>query len=88
MRSPYIFIFGAFCFSFLQFDSGVPIRRWIILFYISLHGCANNLQWDLKGKVEKAATMNAAFAPVIASKIPLAIVLGIHDQESTLLREG
>lgn len=38
--------------------------------------------------MEKAATMNAAFAPVIASKIPLAIVLGIHDQESTLLREG
>ncbi|XP_017227214.1 probable inactive purple acid phosphatase 29 isoform X1 [Daucus carota subsp. sativus] len=36
-----------------------------------------------------AASMNAAFAPAISSKIPWAAVLGNHDQESTLLnREG
>lgn len=33
-------------------------------------------------------SMNAAFAPAIASKIPWAAVLGNHDQEGTLSREG
>ncbi|KAJ0557007.1 putative calcineurin-like phosphoesterase domain, ApaH type, phosphoesterase [Helianthus annuus] len=37
---------------------------------------------------DAAASMNAAFAPAIASKIPWAAVLGNHDQESTLSREG
>lgn len=32
--------------------------------------------------------MNAAFAPAISSRIPWAAVLGNHDQESTLSREG
>lgn len=34
------------------------------------------------------ASMNAAFAPAISSRIPWAAVLGNHDQESTLSREG
>ncbi|CAI0470178.1 unnamed protein product [Linum tenue] len=33
-------------------------------------------------------SMNAAFAPAIASGIPWAAVLGNHDQESSLSREG
>lgn len=33
-------------------------------------------------------SLNAAFAPAIASKIPWAAVLGNHDQESTLSRKG
>ncbi|KAH6800198.1 purple acid phosphatase 29 [Perilla frutescens var. hirtella] len=33
-------------------------------------------------------SMNAAFAPAISSHIPWAAVLGNHDQESTLSREG
>ncbi|KAL2468871.1 putative inactive purple acid phosphatase 29 [Forsythia ovata] len=33
-------------------------------------------------------SMNAAFAPAILSNIPWAAVLGNHDQESTLSREG
>ncbi|KAJ4956980.1 hypothetical protein NE237_013763 [Protea cynaroides] len=33
-------------------------------------------------------SLEAAFAPAIASKIPWAAVLGNHDQESTLSREG
>ncbi|KAK9050397.1 hypothetical protein SSX86_030637 [Deinandra increscens subsp. villosa] len=37
---------------------------------------------------DAAASMNAAFAPAISSKIPWAAVLGNHDQESTLSREG
>ncbi|KAK1440645.1 hypothetical protein QVD17_06474 [Tagetes erecta] len=37
---------------------------------------------------DAAASMNAAFAPAIASKIPWAAVLGNHDQESTLSRKG
>ncbi|XP_076952645.1 putative inactive purple acid phosphatase 29 [Bidens hawaiensis] len=36
---------------------------------------------------DAAASLNAAFAPAIASKIPWAAVLGNHDQESTLSRE-
>jgi len=32
--------------------------------------------------------MEAAFAPAISSNIPWAAVLGNHDQESTLSREG
>lgn len=32
--------------------------------------------------------MNAAFAPAVSSNIPWAAVLGNHDQESTLSREG
>lgn len=32
--------------------------------------------------------MNAAFAPAVASRLPWAAVLGNHDQESTLSREG
>ncbi|XP_074379794.1 putative inactive purple acid phosphatase 29 isoform X1 [Apium graveolens] len=34
------------------------------------------------------ASMNAAFSPAISSKIPWTAVLGNHDQESTLSREG
>ncbi|CAH1421326.1 unnamed protein product [Lactuca virosa] len=34
------------------------------------------------------ASMNAAFAPAISSNIPWTAVLGNHDQESTLSREG
>ncbi|KAF5732027.1 inactive purple acid phosphatase 29-like isoform X1 [Tripterygium wilfordii] len=37
---------------------------------------------------DAAKSMNAAFAPAIESKIPWAAVLGNHDQESTLSREG
>ncbi|XP_010241074.1 PREDICTED: probable inactive purple acid phosphatase 29 [Nelumbo nucifera] len=33
-------------------------------------------------------SLNAAFAPAITSKIPWAAILGNHDQESTLSREG
>jgi hypothetical protein len=32
--------------------------------------------------------LNASFAPAISSNIPWAAVLGNHDQESTLSREG
>lgn len=37
---------------------------------------------------DAAASMNAAFAPAVAANIPWAAVLGNHDQESTLSREG
>ncbi|XP_073126304.1 probable inactive purple acid phosphatase 29 [Henckelia pumila] len=37
---------------------------------------------------DAAASMDAAFAPAISSNIPWAAVLGNHDQESTLSREG
>ncbi|KAI3971612.1 hypothetical protein MKW92_049909 [Papaver armeniacum] len=37
---------------------------------------------------DAAKSLNAAFAPAIASGIPWAAVLGNHDQESTLSREG
>ncbi|KAM6600048.1 hypothetical protein CsatA_019657 [Cannabis sativa] len=37
---------------------------------------------------DAAKSLNAAFAPAIASNIPWAAVLGNHDQESTLSREG
>ncbi|EEF47113.1 Phosphatase DCR2, putative [Ricinus communis] len=37
---------------------------------------------------DAAKSMNAAFAPAIASNIPWVAVLGNHDQESTLSREG
>lgn len=37
---------------------------------------------------DAAASLNAAFAPAISSNIPWAAVLGNHDQESTLSREG
>ncbi|KAI3704591.1 hypothetical protein L1987_74816 [Smallanthus sonchifolius] len=37
---------------------------------------------------DAAASMNAAFAPAISSKIPWAAVLGNHDQESSLSRES
>ncbi|XP_077245584.1 putative inactive purple acid phosphatase 29 [Tasmannia lanceolata] len=33
-------------------------------------------------------SLNASFAPAMSSKIPWAAVLGNHDQESTLTREG
>lgn len=33
-------------------------------------------------------SMNAAFAPAVSSNIPWAAILGNHDQESTLSREG
>ncbi|KAH0922912.1 hypothetical protein HID58_022930 [Brassica napus] len=39
---------------------------------------------DVKDAVK---SMNAAFAPAIASKIPWVAVLGNHDQESTLTRQ-
>lgn len=37
---------------------------------------------------DAAESMNAAFAPAVSSNIPWAAVLGNHDQESTLSREG
>ncbi|XP_073011495.1 probable inactive purple acid phosphatase 29 [Typha latifolia] len=37
---------------------------------------------------DAAKSLNAAFAPVVALKLPWAAVLGNHDQESTLSREG
>ncbi|XP_044491267.1 probable inactive purple acid phosphatase 29 isoform X5 [Mangifera indica] len=37
---------------------------------------------------DAAKSLNAAFAPAIASNIPWVVVLGNHDQESTLSREG
>lgn len=37
---------------------------------------------------DAAKSLDAAFAPAIASNIPWAAVLGNHDQESTLSREG
>ncbi|KAI4329003.1 hypothetical protein L6164_021310 [Bauhinia variegata] len=37
---------------------------------------------------DAAKSMDAAFAPAIASNIPWVAVLGNHDQESTLSREG
>lgn len=37
---------------------------------------------------DAAKSMDAAFAPAIASNIPWAAVLGNHDQESDLSREG
>ncbi|XP_062091243.1 probable inactive purple acid phosphatase 29 [Humulus lupulus] len=37
---------------------------------------------------DAAKSLNAAFAPAIASNIPWAAVLGNHDQQSTLSREG
>lgn len=37
---------------------------------------------------DAAKSLNAAFAPAIASNIPWVAVLGNHDQESTLSREG
>ncbi|XP_073012675.1 probable inactive purple acid phosphatase 29 [Typha latifolia] len=37
---------------------------------------------------DAAKSLNAAFAPVVALKFPWAAVLGNHDQESTLSREG
>ncbi|XP_059457477.1 probable inactive purple acid phosphatase 29 [Corylus avellana] len=37
---------------------------------------------------DAAKSLNAAFAPAISSNIPWAAVLGNHDQESTLSREG
>ncbi|XP_062091245.1 probable inactive purple acid phosphatase 29 [Humulus lupulus] len=37
---------------------------------------------------DAAKSLNAAFAPAIASNIPWTAVLGNHDQESTLSREG
>ncbi|KAJ6320089.1 hypothetical protein OIU78_015476 [Salix suchowensis] len=38
--------------------------------------------------IDAAKSLNAAFRPAIASNIPWAAVLGNHDQESTLSREG
>ena len=38
--------------------------------------------------LDAAKSLNAAFWPAIASNIPWAAVLGNHDQESTLSREG
>lgn len=37
---------------------------------------------------DAAKSLNASFAPAISSNIPWAAVLGNHDQESTLSREG
>ncbi|KAM0945548.1 putative calcineurin-like phosphoesterase domain, ApaH type, phosphoesterase [Dioscorea sansibarensis] len=37
---------------------------------------------------DAAKSMDAAFAPAIVLKVPWAAVLGNHDQESTLTREG
>ncbi|EOA12543.1 hypothetical protein CARUB_v10026568mg [Capsella rubella] len=38
--------------------------------------------------IDAKKSLNAAFAPAIASKIPWVAVLGNHDQESTLTRQG
>ncbi|CAN4119407.1 unnamed protein product [Withania somnifera] len=45
----------------------------------------NIFGFDAKDAVK---SMDAAFAPAIASNIPWAAILGNHDQESTLSREG
>ncbi|XP_059314719.1 probable inactive purple acid phosphatase 29 [Lycium ferocissimum] len=45
----------------------------------------NIFGFDAKDAVK---SMNAAFAPAISSNIPWAAVLGNHDQQSTLSREG
>lgn len=45
----------------------------------------NIFGFDAKDAVK---SMNAAFAPAISSNIPWAAILGNHDQESTLSREG
>ncbi|RVW85086.1 putative inactive purple acid phosphatase 29 [Vitis vinifera] len=45
----------------------------------------NIFGFDAKDAV---ASLNAAFAPALSSNIPWAAVLGNHDQESTLSREG
>jgi len=37
---------------------------------------------------DSAKSMEAAFAPAIASNIPWVAILGNHDQEGTLSREG
>lgn len=37
---------------------------------------------------DAAKSLSAAFAPAISSNIPWAAILGNHDQESTLSREG
>ncbi|XAR65575.1 hypothetical protein NMG60_11009739 [Bertholletia excelsa] len=37
---------------------------------------------------DSAASMNAAFAPAVLAEIPWVAVLGNHDQEGTLSREG
>ncbi|EPS60943.1 hypothetical protein M569_13856, partial [Genlisea aurea] len=37
---------------------------------------------------DAAASMDAAFAPAVSSNVPWVAVLGNHDQESTLSREG
>ncbi|KAK9280504.1 hypothetical protein L1049_014196 [Liquidambar formosana] len=37
---------------------------------------------------DAVTSLNAAFAPAVSSNIPWAAVLGNHDQESTLSREG
>lgn len=37
---------------------------------------------------DAAQSLNAAFAPAVASKVAWAAVLGNHDQESNLTREG
>lgn len=37
---------------------------------------------------DAAKSLDAAFAPAIASNIPWAAILGNHDQESTLSRKG
>ncbi|KAF3566422.1 hypothetical protein DY000_02011565 [Brassica cretica] len=44
----------------------------------------NIFGFDVKDPVK---SMNAAFAPAIASKIPWVAILGNHDQESTLTRQ-
>ncbi|CAN8264557.1 unnamed protein product [Cochlearia groenlandica] len=44
----------------------------------------NIFGFDVKNAVE---SLNAAFAPAIASKIPWVAVLGNHDQDSTLSRQ-
>lgn len=41
-----------------------------------------------KDAKDAVASLNAAFAPALSSNIPWAAVLGNHDQESTLSREG
>ncbi|KAE8700963.1 putative inactive purple acid phosphatase 29 [Hibiscus syriacus] len=65
--------------------------HWFIViseFTLKLFACMlgdNIYGFDSK---DSAKSMDAAFAPAIASRIPWAAVLGNHDQEGTLSREG
>lgn len=52
-----------------------------------MHICLGDNIYGFDSK-DSAKSMDAAFAPAIAARIPWAAVLGNHDQEGTLSREG